>query len=88
MAANVRNKCQRQSKQQQQLGTTTNENEKTISQDVFARGHTLFYSILMCVEQKQSLLHQVGHPTYVPGRVLWHRLFRGSSCELVAEHTN
>lgn len=52
MAANVRNKCQWQSKQQQQqqqLATTTNENEKTIFRDVFARGHTLFYSILMCV---------------------------------------
>lgn len=54
MTANVRNKCQWQSKQQQQLATTTNENEKTISRDVFARGHTLFYSILMCVVKEEA----------------------------------
>lgn len=46
-------------KQQQQIGitTTTNEGAEKTSHEIFARSHTIFYSILICVAKKRSFCH-------------------------------
>lgn len=44
---------------QQQIGitTTTNEGAEKTSHEIFARSHTVFYSILMCVAKERTFCH-------------------------------
>lgn len=46
-------------KKQQQIGitTTTNEGAEKTSHEIFARSHTVFYSILMCVAKERTFCH-------------------------------